>query len=485
MKKNMHAEEGVALVTGLLVSMVVLTLSVTAVSLSIHNTGASSYDRRRLQSIDAAEAGIDAYFSMLGTTRFSQIPSHTFGTATTDANCVLTGTLSGTPTASYTVTPTFYSNSTGDESSGMTCPERFNRALSNGLTRYVKLTSVGVVAGQTAPVRTMVSKARLSVTSTSANFPSFAIFAHGNASLLANIDLYSASGRNDANVYSDQSLTVSTRTSIRGNLYVQGSVTIANGNFWARGDVWANNALTMSGGRIDGTAISSTSTIGLSGNTFVGNAKAAGAITVQNPARVYGTQSPNTAGIGAPPVYSYPTFYWNAADWPGYVTASDCGTSPTGAAGLINAWASGDLYIHLTNSCELNVPQKILPGNLGIISQGSITLPVGTNLTTTSTTPFRVYLMAGVFPVGVTQTCGNFLANSNSGTGANLKTLIYTPSGCSATMESNSSFASGQIFSGMVTMKSNAPFTFESVSLPGTTDEPVGSLVDVVYKREV
>jgi hypothetical protein len=482
MKKNLRAEEGVALVTGLLVSMVVLILSVSAVSLSIHNTGASSYDRRRLQSIDAAEAGIDAYFSMLGTTRFSQVPNHIFGTGTTNASCVLTGSLSGTPTATYTVTPTFYSNSTGDESSGATaCPERFNRALSTGLTRYVVLRSVGVVAGQAAPARTMMSKARLSVTTTSANFPSAAIYAHGNASLSANIDLYSASGRNDANIYSDQSLTVTTRTSIRGSLYVQGSVTIANGNFWARGDVWANNALTVSGGRIDGTAISSTSTIGISGNTSVFNAKAAGAITVQSPpARVYGTVSPNTAGIGPPPSYSYPTYTWNAADWPDYITATSC----LAAQSAITGWdpvVHPNLYIRLTGCSDLSVPQKSnVPGNLGIISDGSITLPVGTNLATTSTTPYRVYFIAGV-----TGTCGNFLANSNSGVGANLKTLIYTPGSCSATMESNSSFASGQIFAGTVTMRSNAPFTFESVSLPGTTDEPVGSLVDIVYKREI
>jgi hypothetical protein len=478
MKKNLRAEEGVALVTGLLVSMVVLILSVSAVSLSIHNTGASSYDRRRLQSIDAAEAGIDAYFSMLGTTRFSQVPNHTFGSATTNASCVLTGTLTGTPAATYTVTPTFYSNSTGDESSGATaCPERFNRALSTGMTRYVVLRSVGVVAGQAAPARTMMSKARLSVTTTSANFPSAAIYARSNATLSANIDLYSASGRNDANIYSDGDLTVTTRTSIRGSVYVQGTATIANGNFWARGDVWANNALTMSGGRIDGAAISSTSTVALSGYTFVGSAKAGGAITRQNPARVYGTTSPNTTGIGAPPSYSYPTYTWNAADWPGYVTDTSCLAAQT----RITNWTTGSLYIRLTGCPDLSVPQKAnVPGNLGIISDGSITLPVGTNLATTSTTQLSVYFIAGV-----TGTCGNFTANSNSGVGANLKTLIYTPSGCTATMESNSSFASGQIFSGTVTLRSNAPFTFDSVSLPGTTDEPVGSLVDIVYKREV
>ncbi len=478
MKMNIRGEDGVALVTALLVSAVVLVLSVSAVSISIHNTDASGYDRRRLQSIDGAEAGIDAYYAILGSTRMSKVDDVTGSTS-----CVLTATLSGTPSVTYTVTPTFYTSST--ETGGTACPTTFTLNTTPAFTsQYVILRSIGVVAGQATPQRTMTSKARLSVVTTSSDFPAAAIYAESNATLSANVDLYSASGRNDANIYAGGDLTVTTRTSIRGSLYVQGSATISNGNFWTRGDVWAKNALTVSGGRIDGMAISSTSNIAISQNTYVGSAKAYGTITCSpnssctGTPKVYGTRSPNTTGIGNPPSYASTlrTYTWNAADWPGYVTDTSCSAAQT----RINAWTTGSLYIRLTGCSDFSVPAKSnLPGNLGIISDGSINLPVGTNLTA-STGPFKVYFIAGV-----TGTCGNFLANSNSGVGANLKTLIYTPTTCSATMESNSSFASGQIFSGTVTMRSNAPFTFESVSFPGQSEEPVGALVDSVYRREV
>jgi hypothetical protein len=479
MRRNLHGEDGIALVTGLLVTAVVLILAVSALSISIHNTDASGYDRRRLQSIDGAEAGIDAYYAMLSSTRMSQIDDVTGSTS-----CVMHGTLSGTPSVAYTVTPTFYTASTESAANLIgACPHLFTLNTDPKFTsQYVVLRSVGVVAGQAAPQRTMTAKARLSAITTSSDFPAAAIYADSNATLSANIDLYSASGRNDANVYAGGSITVTTRTSIRGSLYVQGNATIANGNFWARGDVWANGYVNISGGRVDGSVISSTSTDTISGNTYVNNATAAGAINVTSPpAHVYGTQSPFTSGIGPPPSFASTlrTYTWNAADWPNYVNAASCAAAQTD----LNNWTTGNLYIRLTG-CATFTPttfpkQTNLPGNLGIISDGSITLPIGMNLAT-SGGPYKVFFMAGI-----TGTCGNFTANSNSGVGANLKTFIYTPTTCTATMESNSSFSSGQIFSGNVIMKSNAPFTFEAVSFPGTNEEPVGALVDPVYRREV
>jgi hypothetical protein len=248
--------------------------------------------------------------------------------------------------------------------------------------------------------------------------------------------------------------------------------------------------VTVSGGKIDGAAISSTSTVTLSGNTYIGSAKAAGLITVQNPATVYGTQSPNTTGIGPPPSFPYPTYTFNAADWPGYIPEIGCNAALT----AYNAWTTGNLYMYLIPilPCTFTIPSgKDLPGNLAVITNGSITLATGAKMTNTSLTQRSVYFFSGIggsgCPAGDTGTSvyGNFLANSNSGTGANIKTLIYTPSNCNATMESNSSFATGQIFSGNVWLRSNAPLTFASVDLPGSTSGSAGSLVDIVYKREI
>jgi hypothetical protein len=484
------------MVTAILISAVVLTMSVTAVTIAVHNTDASGNDRRRLQAIDASEAGIDFYYSrVLGTSYGSLLTLAGRQTLATQlsaqgyvldtATCALTGTVGSGP--AFAVTPAFYATSTA--TTHVPCPGSTMALSSANPNVYVVLSSVGSVGSLSGPTRTMESRARLSMGATTANFPAAAIYGAACVNLQANVDVYSASGRNDANIYvgsasgcsAGNNLSVNTRSSIRGSVYVQGSATVANGKFWARGDLWANNGVTVSGGKIDGAAISSTSTVALSGNTYVGSAKAGSTISVQNPATVYGTQSPNTSGIGPPPTFPFPTYTFNANDWPGYAPQIGCSAALT----TYNAWTTGNLYMYLipATPCTLTIPSgKDLPGNLGIISNGSITLATGAKFTNTSGTTRNVYFFSGV---GASGTCGDFLANSNSGTGANIKSLIYTPSTCSATLESNSSFASGQIFSGNVWLRSNSPLTFASVDLPGSSGGSAGSLVDIVYKREI
>jgi Tfp pilus assembly protein PilX len=61
-------EQGIAMVTAILVSAVILTLSITAASLAIHNTDQSGLDRKRLQVVAGAEAGVDAAYASLETT---------------------------------------------------------------------------------------------------------------------------------------------------------------------------------------------------------------------------------------------------------------------------------------------------------------------------------------------------------------------------------------------------------------------------------
>jgi len=71
LKRLRGDERGAVLVTAVLASAIVLLLSISAVSVAIHNTNESGYDRGRLQAIGAAEAGVDAYYSMLNTTQFT------------------------------------------------------------------------------------------------------------------------------------------------------------------------------------------------------------------------------------------------------------------------------------------------------------------------------------------------------------------------------------------------------------------------------
>ena len=91
-------ERGMAMVIALIVSLVLLTLGTVVVAQSIHDAESSGLDRRRLQSVDAAEAGNNYYYAYLQSTTVATL------------NCQpVTQTIATAPaTASFTATPTFY-----------------------------------------------------------------------------------------------------------------------------------------------------------------------------------------------------------------------------------------------------------------------------------------------------------------------------------------------------------------------------------------
>jgi hypothetical protein len=491
-------EDGVALVTAILASAVVLILSGSAVSLAIHNTDSSGYDRRRLQAVDAAEGGIDAYYAMLNTTGLSTVP-----TATGSTSCILTRTFSTTPASTVTVTPTFYATSA--LTPAYTCPASLLTSSNPSGPWYVTLNSVGTVVGQASPERTIQSRARLSTTGSGLVFPPAAMLGNVSIGLSANVQVY-GNGSNNADLYSNGNISVTTQSNIKGNMYVQGTVNIANGNFQVAGNVWASSWVKVGGGWIGGAVISSGTTtttcatgsspasasICLSGNTTVGaltsgGAKAGGAISVKSPAVVSGTQSPNTSGIGNPPSQTYPSYTFTAGDWPGYVTSTTC----SDAATRINNWTTGNLYIRLTGCADFSqIPTKALPGNLAILTDGGITMTTPMKLTNgdVSGATHTVYIFTGLSQSSTAPTCssgGNLTAQANTGFGSNLKTVIFTPQACTVTINSNSFNGTGQIFSGTINFNSNTSLTYAPVSLPTETAGSTGVYVDIVYKREV
>ena len=68
MRIRTRDEEGVALVVALLVSFVVMMLSTVVISQAIHGSDQSAYNRTRLTSVNAAEAGLGSYFNYLEVT---------------------------------------------------------------------------------------------------------------------------------------------------------------------------------------------------------------------------------------------------------------------------------------------------------------------------------------------------------------------------------------------------------------------------------
>ena len=58
--RRIHDEDGLAMITAILVTAIVLVLAVSAVNLALRNSNASGADRRRLEAINAAEAGVSS-----------------------------------------------------------------------------------------------------------------------------------------------------------------------------------------------------------------------------------------------------------------------------------------------------------------------------------------------------------------------------------------------------------------------------------------
>jgi hypothetical protein len=412
---------------------------------------------------------------------------------------VLTQTLPTTPPSTYTVTASFYSDSLNSNPSS--CPNAAFLTHNSTGPWYVNLNSVGTVVGQTAPARTMQSRARLSTTGSGLVFPAAAMLGNVSIGLSANVQVY-GNGSNNADLYSNGDITVTTQSNIKGNMYVQGTVNIANGNFQVAGNVWASSWVKVGGGWIGGGVISSGTTtttcptgsspasasICLSGNTTVGaltsgGAKAGGAISVKSPAVVSGTQSPNTSGIGNPPTQTYPSYTFTAGDWSGYVSSTTCADAQT----RINSWTTGNLYIRLTGCPSFTLlPTKAVPGNLAILTDGGITMTTGTKLTNGDGTgaSHTVYLFTGLSSANIPANC-SFTAQANTGFGSNLKSIVFTPQACSVTINSNAFNATGQIFSGTINFNSNTSLTYSPISLPSEGAGFAGVYVDTVYKREV
>src|SRR4030042_6403113 len=58
-------ERGIAMVMSLLVTFVVLLLGTAVLSMAVHNSEQSGMDRKRVQSVSAAEAGLNEAYSSL------------------------------------------------------------------------------------------------------------------------------------------------------------------------------------------------------------------------------------------------------------------------------------------------------------------------------------------------------------------------------------------------------------------------------------
>jgi Tfp pilus assembly protein PilX len=490
--RSWRDEDGIALITALLVVMVVLVLVTAVIGQAIHSSTESAYNRKRLQSVDSAEAGLDYFYNYMEHTDANSL------TSTFPAQSI-----AGLPgTAIFQITPTWYGCQ--GLAATQTCVPPFS---DNYYPKSVKVKSSGTANGTTT--RTM--ETYIIVNPTFGGFQG-AVLANTNLSLVNSFTISGNNGNDGDITVNPGDLNVTSGNQvIKGNLYVpSGNVNVAT-QVHVYGSVWANGSVTINHPQalIDQDAISSTSFVSVSNGNVTG--RGVYCTTVSGTSNIHGGTVPLCQG--PPPAQTFPhvTFddtYAPLAD-PKWTTG--CSTTPVTncyllvqfigasactlartyvegtAAGTFNGGAGvpdpfTGVVVRILGTCTYNPSNnaKITLGkDLAIVSNGPISLSQQSTWTGANGSR-KVH-----FIVPWPQTCdasGNpgITVGNNTNFDATISVGIYTP--CTATMSNQNAFY-GQVVGGTVVIGNNWSMNYRPIVIPGA--HVSGFTEDISYVREV
>jgi hypothetical protein len=466
MWKKFTDERGVAMVTALLTSMVVLSLGIVVVGISQHSESVSSYDRNRTQAVDAAEAGVDSTLQSLQTTATASLP------------CTVNATLPTSPAAKFYVEISYY-QTYPPSGSAMTCPLSGDVDPAGAL---VKSTGTAVVT--TAPLgvsRTMETEVRLNPI-----YGAFgtAIFSDTGLNLQNNLNVTGNNG-NDGNVYTNGNWICDNNTLIKGSVYAQGTVEMSQGCTVAQ-DVWANGAVTVfNSATIQHDLTSSTSSIAMSNNTKVLHNATSGTTCAGCLSRVTATVTINHVSP-APPHLDFPTINYVAAAWQSAGYTLNNQTVCTTALPLISAGFSAKTVVRISPACALSWGNNSVinvKNDLAIITDGSIETINQTNWVSTDG---QVHDLHFIVPASAATTCPgtthDISFSNNTSFDSKLHIFVYTP--CHVTYNNNNNGLGGQIFGGTVDITNLYSLAFFPIKVPGA-GQVTGFNVDIAYLREI
>jgi hypothetical protein len=462
--RRMHRDEqGIALVTAMLVMMIATAITVGVVALSAHNSSDSAFDRNRTIAISAAEAGIDDYLASLVTAN------------TTSVCTAFSKTLPTVPGSSYSVSITLYSTYPPVDGTQMSCPPS-----GQPLAAIVQSKGTAVTGGTPSQVnRTMETLLKIS--------PSYggfnkAIFSDSGMNLQNKLvdNGYQA---NDGDIYTNGNFVINNNSTISGSVYAQGTISIFNGPA-IKQDVWGNGAVSISGNTsVFGKVQSSTSSITIDNNTHIYGSARAGT-TVTNNGQIDGSIVQNSPSA-PPPAIPFPQYPWNAtvqAAWVAngftVVNYSDC----TLAQAFISAPPAGNWVVRVSPTCALswaNNTTQNLQGSMAIVTDGSITFQNQTNWNGVGGS-YNLYFIVP-YVSGLDCSNGAHDINFSNNTSFNsLKVAVYTQ--CTANI-ANLNAEAGQIIGGTVNINNNFTFTYAPILFPAANQ--TGYQAQIAYLREI
>ena len=486
------------MIVALLVAFMVLILSIYVVNLTLHSTTTSAYDRKRVTSVMAAEAGIDAFWNMVQFTAPENLPC---ATPTAGRINPVAGSLDVVPgTSTYAVTVTYY------DADGQ--PIRCTDLAQSLSPAAVLATSTGKTSGSVP--RTMQSYMRLAPTR-SGGFRA-AVIAENGLSISGNGGVDGDQTVIDADLYvNNGNLSLSGQVDVQGDVYVHAGAASLAGSVHVFGDVWAWNSATIDNpALIDRNLTSSQGALGVVSNSggSVG-ACATAATTIDPKIRIRSVPRcvrPNNASNVAPPSVPLPHVCWDpvvgvecqgTSDvWvaKGYtiVDAPSCSAAQGFiATGTAISHIRGDVLLRVTGCANLDISSRnvYFDGNLAIFSDGAITLGNQNNFygVAGKSIFFIVGYRSGMS--GNLQTCPaspgpydvTFLQNPNF---RNVSVTIYTPFNANIQNNSATPQVVGQILGGTVCTGNKTSIKFKPVPIPGVS--PISGFdQDIVYLREV
>jgi Tfp pilus assembly protein PilX len=492
-------ERGLAMVIALIITFVVLLLSLVVLAQATHNIQASGYDRKRLTSVGAAEAGIDYmynYFQKTGATSLSTDPVSSAVTLGTSPN-----------TVTYDTSVTYYGDSAGTVACGVAPPSGTISTCQTSATVFsntnrpsaAKVRSVGVSSDGTK--RLMESFMALRpVTGGTAG----AIVTNSSTTFTNNFTL----GGVDSDIFilTGDFSAPSGLESINGSIYVPAGAANVGTNVTISGQVWARDAVTLNHPQL----------------VVGGDVKSATMGVTQNAGTVRGAIHYCSSGGSAPsgsindcpsPVEgagaTFPHLTYDTTTW---TTTQDDGTRwsqviPTPAGGknqcevARDAIAAGPtppsgytgiVYYITDATCIFSMSNGAVPmnGDVAVVATGGINLGNHPVFSGVGTGTKRLVLMApwpssgsptcpasGTLDVPYTVGVGNHVEFDS----ATVKVLVY--GACGATMLNNNSSFSGQVIAQNTLIGNQFSMTYQEISVPGRNIS--GFKEDVAYIREV
>jgi len=468
-----HEESGIAMILAMMVVFVVVLLSIVVFDMSIHNTQQAAYDRKRVTSIAAAEAGIDRAWNLVQFTAPQSLPCSS-----------VSDSLGSQPgPATFTIDVTWYKDSSGTPFA-CTSTDRPTQAAP----------PVAALITSTGETNTGVPRTMQTYVTLSPNYGGFgsAILAVTSTTFDNNFGILGQNG-NDGNIYvTNGNLTINNAVTVYGNVYVHAGSAFMKNNAQISGELWANGGITLNNpSTVSTNVISSTGAIDTTtdpGGTIGGFAMAG--TTVEEPPLVISGSTYEYSPQGAPPTQDFPKLcevaisgVCSAMPWTsqGYTltTATTCAAAQT----FLDASLSGNQVLWIPSGCpDLQIANNDVvnfSGNLAIVTNGKITM--ANRNTWNGVTGKKLFFISN-YRTGLACSTGAYnITTGNNSNFKNASVLFYSP--CTVTLNNQNDFI-GQVLGNSVSIENHFTMQYQPVLVPGL-DSVTGFNQNVVYIREV